>query len=389
MISYYTSIIILSWLALGVLSVLIRENDRLAKSDKRLLYLTYALIAISALAEWCGVQLDGRTDVPKWILVFVKTADYILTPLAGGALVVQMRIENRWRNAMLGILAANAVLQAVSAFTGWMVVVDEAHHYSHGPLYGLYMGLCLAIIAIVIIEFILYGRSFRRQNRLSLYAIMLLVVIGIAIQEALPGDNRTSYISLALGAALMFIHYSEYSQLAMDDTVSEQQTQIDTDVLTGLFSRNVYSRTLKKLDSAGPLPKDLAAFTIDINGLKTVNDSLGHEAGDELIRGAAACIVNAFGTGRSCYRTGGDEFVVLTPMSREEATSVLMALNQETRRWRGEKAKSLSVSTGFALSQDYDGLTSEALVRESDKAMYEAKAAYYRKTGRDRRNRRL
>lgn len=389
MISYYTSIILLSWLALGVLSILIRENDRLSKSDKRLLYLTYALIAISALAEWCGVQLDGRTDVPKWILVFVKTADYILTPLAGGALVVQMRIENRWRNAMLGILAANAVLQAVSAFTGWMVVVDEAHHYSHGPLYGLYMGLCLAIIAIVIIEFILYGRSFRRQNRLSLYAIMLLVVIGIAIQEALPGDNRTSYISLALGAALMFIHYSEYSQLAMDDTVSEQQTQIDTDVLTGLFSRNVYSRTLKKLDSAGPLPKDLAAFTIDINGLKTVNDSLGHEAGDELIRGAAACIVNAFGTGRSCYRTGGDEFVVLTPMSREEATSVLMALNQETRRWRGEKAKSLSVSTGFALSQDYDGLTSEALVRESDKAMYEAKAAYYRKTGRDRRNRRL
>ena len=217
MISYYTSIILLSWLALGVLSILIRENDRLSKSDKRLLYLTYALIAISALAEWCGVQLDGRTDVPKWILVFVKTADYILTPLAGGALVVQMRIENRWRNAMLGILAANAVLQAVSAFTGWMVVVDEAHHYSHGPLYGLYMGLCLAIIAIVIIEFILYGRSFRRQNRLSLYAIMLLVVIGIAIQEALPGDNRTSYITLALGAALMFIHYSEYSQLALDE----------------------------------------------------------------------------------------------------------------------------------------------------------------------------
>lgn len=388
MISYYTSIILLSWLALGVLSVLIRENDRLTKSDKKLLYLTYALIAVSALAEWCGVQLDGRTDVPKWILVFVKTADYILTPLAGGALVVQMRLENRWRNAMLGILAANAVLQAVSAFTGWMAVVDEAHHYSHGPLYGLYMGLCLAIIAIVIIEFILYGRSFRRQNRLSLYAIMLLVVIGIAIQEALPGDNRTSYISLALGAALMFIHYSEYSQLALDDTVSEQQAQIDTDVLTGLFSRNAYSRTLKRLDEAGPLPKDLAAFTIDINGLKAVNDSLGHEAGDELIRGAAACIVNAFGTGRSCYRTGGDEFVVLTPMSREEAGDAIKALDQETRRWRGDKVKSLSVSAGFALSQDFDELTSEALVRESDKAMYKAKAAYYRKAGRDRRNRR-
>lgn len=387
MISYYTSIILLSWLALGVLGVLIRENDRLAKSDKRLLYLTYALIAVSALAEWCGVQLDGRTDVPKWILVFVKCADYILTPLAGGALVMQMRLNNRWQKAMLSVLAGNALLQAVSAFTGWMVVVDKAHRYFHGPLYGLYIGLCLAIIGIVIVEFVLYGRSFRKQNRVSLYAVMLLVIVGIGIQEALPGGNRTSYIALTLGAALMFNHYSEYSQLALDDTVSEQQLQIDTDVLTGLYSRNAYSKALKKLDAVGALPKDFAAFTIDINGLKTVNDSLGHEAGDELIRGAAACIVNAMGVGRSCYRTGGDEFVVLTSMSPAEARDALRRLSAEMKRWRGERVKSLSVSAGFALSKDHGGLTAEALVRESDKAMYAAKAAYYRGHGRDRRRR--
>ena len=389
MISYYTSIMLLSWLALGVLSVLIRENDRLAKSDKRLLYLTYALIAVSALAEWCGVQLDGRTDVPRWLMICVKTADYILTPMAGGALVVQMRLENRWRNGMLAILAANAALQVVSAFTGWMVVVDEAHTYSHGPLYGIYLGVCLAIIGIVIIEFILYGRSFRRQNRLSLYAVMLLVIVGIAMQEMLPSGHRTSYIALTLGAALMFIRCSEFSQLAMDDTVSEQQLQIDTDSLTGLFSRSAYSRALNALDAAGALPENFAAFTVDINGLKQVNDTLGHEAGDELIRGAAACIVGAFGADRSCYRTGGDEFVVLTSMDRDEADHVLGQLNREARRWRGEKVKALSVSAGYALAPDYDdGMTAEALVRESDKAMYEAKAVYYRDAGRDRRNRR-
>lgn len=386
--SYYTSIIALSWLALGVLSVLIRENDRLAKSDKRLLYLTYALIAVSALAEWCGVQLNGRMDVPGWLLITVKALDYILTPMAGGALVVQMRLKNRWRNAMLSILAFNALFQVVCLFTGWMVVVDEAHRYSHGPLYGLYLGVCFAIIGLVIVEFILYGRSFRRQNRRSLYAVILLVVTGIVMQEILPSGNRVSYIALTLGAVLMFIHYSEFSQLVMDDTVSEQQLQIDTDSLTGLFSRHAYSRTLKKLDKAGALPEDLAAFTIDINGLKQVNDSLGHEAGDELIRGAAACIVSAMGTGRSCFRTGGDEFVVLTPMDRDDAGYALRRLHIETARWHGEKVKNLSLSAGFALAGDYGSLTAEALVRESDKAMYEAKADYYRDAGRDRRNRR-
>lgn len=385
--SYYTSIILLSWLALGVLSVLIRENDRLSKPDKRLLYLTYALIAVSALAEWCGVQLDGRMDSPVWLLVMVKTLDYILTPMAGGALVIQMHLKNRWRNALMGILAFNAFFQVVCLFTGWMVVVDEAHRYSHGPLYGLYLSFCLAIIGLIIIEFILYGRSFRRQNRKSLYAVMLLVVAGIAIQETLPGENRTSYIALTLGAALMFIHYLEFSQLAMDESMIEQQIKIDTDALTGLFSRHAYSRTLKRLDEAGTLPEDLAAFTIDINGLKQVNDSLGHEAGDELIRGVAACITRAIGVGRSCYPTGGDEFVVLTPMDREEAEDALAWMYEEAKRWHGERVKTLSLSAGYALARNHDSLTAEALIRESDKAMYEAKAAYYREADRDRRNR--
>ena len=111
MFSYYTSIIFLSWMGLGVLSVLIHENDRLAKSDKRMLYLTYALIAVSALAEWSGVHLDGRTSAPKELLICVKTVDYILTPMAGGAIIVQMGLRNRWSVVMAGVLALNTLLQ--------------------------------------------------------------------------------------------------------------------------------------------------------------------------------------------------------------------------------------------------------------------------------------
>ena len=187
----------------------------------------------------------------------------------------------------------------------------------------------------------------------------------------------------------MFIHYSEFSQLAMDDHMTEQQRQIDTDPLTGMLSRSAYSRALKTLDAAGALPGDLAAFTIDINGLKRVNDTQGHEAGDELIRGAAEYIETVIGNEGKCYRTGGDEFVALTSMNRESAENALRRLKDETERWRGSAVKTLSVSAGYALAEDYDGddLTAEALVRESDKAMYEAKAAYYQNAGRDRRKR--
>ena len=387
MFSYYTTIILLSWMALGVLCILIRENGRISRADKRLLYLTYTLIAVSALAEWCGVQLNGRAGTPRWLLALVKCADYILTPMAGGALVTQMRMRNRWQNAMIVILGVNTAFQIISAFTGWMMVIDAENRYTHGPLYWAYMVVYLCIIFIVVVECVLYGRSYRRQNRWSLYAIIGLVIVGIAIQELSPRGYRTSYIAMTIGAALMFIRYTEFSQLEADDYLLRQQAALDTDPLTGIQSRYAYYRALKRYDADGALPEDLAAFTIDINGMKEANDTLGHDAGDELICGAARCIEKAFSEGRF-YRTGGDEFVVLaTDMNRVRADIALSRLRREADKWRGEKGQGLKLAAGYALAADHPGLTSEKLVHEADLKMYEAKAEYYRKTGMDRRRR--
>lgn len=388
MSTYYTAITVLVWMAMGVLCVLIHENHRIPRDDKRLLYLTYALISVSALAEWFGVLLDGRTDLPRWALLAAKCADYILTPMAGGALVAQMHLRNRWLGILMGILAANTLFQLAGACFGWTVAVDGQGHYSHGPLYGIYMGVCFAIIGLVIIEFIVYGQGFRRQNRVSLYAVMLVVVVGIMMQEGLPSTPRTSYIALTLGAALMFIHYSEFASLEMDDHLTEQQVKIDTDALTGVSSRHAYSQALKALAAMGPLPEGFAAFTVDINGLKEVNDTLGHEAGDELIIGAARCVERALGASSDCYRTGGDEFVVLTRASGDEAELAIARLKRETARWQGREGMRLSLSAGYALAEDYPDMNAEKLVREADMAMYAAKAAYYRENGFDRRRRR-
>ena len=389
MLSYYTSIIVLSWMALGALSILIHENDRLSHTDKRLFYLTYLLIAVSALAEWSAIQIGGITDAPKWMLQLAKCADYILTPMAGSAFVLQMHLHNRWQKTLYGILAANIVFQLLAACNGWMIQIDDQNHYSHGSLYIIYMVICIAVIILVVIQFMIYGRLFRRQNHHSLYSIMLLVITGVFIQELLPSGNRTAYIAMTLAAALMFIHYSEYTQLAADEYLMEQQIRIDTDSLTGVFSRMAYSTMLRRYEIAGILPENFAAFTIDINGLKTVNDRLGHDAGDELICGAAHCIEKVFyGKGR-CYRTGGDEFVVLSEeMPAAEADQILLRLDAETKNWHGKNVSQLNLASGYALAKANPGITAEQLVQEADRAMYVAKAEYYRKAGHDRRRER-
>ena len=117
---------------------------------------------------------------------------------------------------------------------------------------------------------------------------------------------------------------------------------------------------------------------MDINGLKGVNDALGHEAGDELICGAAQCITQAVGERGKIFRIGGDEFVVLGHMSQTQAQQILAELHRIVAAWSGRKAKTLSVSAGCALARDHPEFSVERLTKEADLAMYARKQEYYR-----------
>ena len=385
MFDYYSSIILISWMTLGVLIILVWENNRIKKPDKKIFYISYLLIAISALAELVGLKINGNVNVPAWVIVLVKAMDYIHTPLAGGAIVAQLQIRNKFSKVLQGILGLNIVFQIVSIFTGWMVTVDANHYYSHGPLYVFYMVEYFTILVIVIIQFILYGLKFSKHNRLSLYGVLVLVIAGIGIQELFGKEFRTAYITLSVGATLLFIHYSEYSQLRSDKKIQEQSVLITTDSLTGARSRYAYSQKLNEYDAMPKLPDDLTVFLIDIDGLKRTNDTLGHDAGDELIRGSAECIEKTFKDYGCVYRIGGDEFVVFAQMDRAQAETLIPKLNERAAAWKGKEVKTISLSSGFAIASEFPGLSCEQLANEADEEMYKAKSEYYRVTGFKRR----
>ena len=151
--NYYSINIILTWVTLIILSVLVRENDRIARRDAASYYLTYGVIALAALAEWLGLRFNGDPSIPVWALQAVKCADYILTPLAGGALIAQLHRRSIFRVLIQSILAVNTAFQLAAVFSGWMITVDERHFYSHGPLYEIYIALYLLLIVLVVLLF--------------------------------------------------------------------------------------------------------------------------------------------------------------------------------------------------------------------------------------------
>lgn len=379
MFRYYTIITAISALALAVLCVLVHENGRFKKEQKPIFYLTYLFIISASAAEWAGIFLNGNDATPQWLLLAVKCADYTLTPVAGGALIRQVGIRNKGVTVLNCVLVGNTVFQILSAFFGWMTTIAPDHTYRHGPLYFIYVIVYLAVIAIIIVEFIIYGKGFAKQNRFSLYSVMVLILGGIALQEILGGEYRTAYFSLTLGALLMFIHYVGFAQLAAEDRIKAQRELLLKDSMTGLFSRYAYSKALIDYDIQGKLPNDLVVFSIDINGLKAANDSLGHVAGDELIIGAAECIDKVFGSIGQCYRTGGDEFIVLARFDAEKPESLIKKLTEETDKWSGKINHNLSVSAGYALAKEHEGVSAEKLIVFADQGMYDDKRNYYRR----------
>ena len=382
--NYYTSVIVIILLALVVLSVLISENNRISRHKKQHFLTTNLLIALAAIAECAGVHISGKAYIPWGVLAAVKAIDYTLTPMIGGALITLMQKSNVKNRLIHGLFAANAILQAISAFQGWMVVIDDRNYYTHGPLYPLYMVLYCMVIITAAATMLSYGKSFRKQNRKSLYATMLLVFIGIGMQEIGGSEYRVAYLAATFGSAFLFIHYSEFYQLQLDDKLNEQQVKLLNDPLTGVLSRFAYMDAVSIL--ADGIPDDMAVFLIDVNGLKEVNDTIGHEAGDALIRGAAECIEASVGRNGRTFRIGGDEFVVFVPMTQEQADKALRDLAYKTELWQCGRKYKLSVSAGYALAQDYKDFSIEALVKEADKAMYEQKQQYYRLNGRERRS---
>ena len=156
------------------------------------------------------------------------------------------------------------------------------------------------------------------------------------------------------------------------------------DELTGLYNRRAYEEDVLEY-SAALLSENFVYVSIDVNGLKIVNDEIGHAAGDELIKGAADCMTKAFGSYGKVYRTGGDEFVSILFANKEQLVVIKEELESITGNWSGELVSSLALSVGYVAKSECEDETILDIAKLADKRMYQAKSAYYAKKGVDRR----
>jgi diguanylate cyclase (GGDEF)-like protein/PAS domain S-box-containing protein len=155
------------------------------------------------------------------------------------------------------------------------------------------------------------------------------------------------------------------------------------DPLTGVPNRLLFlDRLGVAVAQAHRLEQNLAVLFLDLDHFKRINDSLGHPAGDELLRSVAGRLTGCVREGDTVARLGGDEFMALLPGVGTEADAatvgrkILDAVRVPVRLQGRELV--VTASIGIAI-YPADGLETEALIRNADRAMYRAKEC-----GRDR-----
>ena len=146
------------------------------------------------------------------------------------------------------------------------------------------------------------------------------------------------------------------------------------DSLTGLPNRALFMRRLNEALRAAQVSGDVAAVLIDLDGFKSVNDALGHPAGDELLQRAAERLRGCILEGDTVARLGGDEFAIAVPGGTGEqavavSRRVLTALKQPISV-RGQEVR-VGASIGVALLSGHQ--TADDILADADIAMYEAK----------------
>lgn len=257
------------------------------------------------------------------------------------------------------------IMCVASVFTGWLFVIDETGKYSRGPLSTLAF-VYAGILEIVWVIYLLREyRSAVLYDKVKIVLVALIELIAIAIQVV---DSTYKY-SL-LGSSFFIILFYIF--------LIEVEGKYDK--MTKVYNQGFYSIAI------GNLVNNYSIIVFDINGLKSVNDNLGHEYGDKLIKGVADSLKEGAGEKGSVYRIGGDEFVMLVRTTSQEVLDEIIA---EIKKLYVQKAAELgfeemSTSIGTAINTTEMDYTN--LFRLADAGMYKDKSEYYTRTGKDRRS---
>ena len=329
----------------------------LDKKTVRRMYILIASVFVLSIVVFVEFYFFGQPEyrTTRTILTAIR---YSATPLIVALITFSLVKRLRWFIFIPAI--ALAILNIISIFTGIVFSIGEDNTDPiRGPL-GLFPFILVGLYGIFLV-YLLIKRSNKTAKEIIYISFLAFALGSGVILPFIFGKQYANMFCIIIAVALF--SYFEFTVLQL----------IKKDALTGLLNRHAYFADVQND------PKSITAIiSIDMNGLKVINDTSGHAEGDEALVTLAACFVKPLRNKQYGYRIGGDEFIIVCRKTPEDE---VLSIVEEIRKSVSETKYSCAIGYSFNL----DGEKSiDQLLKESDEMMYFEKQKHYQTTG-DRR----
>ena len=241
----------------------------------------------------------------------------------------------------------NVVLCIVSIFNGCIFRFDSLGNRSLGPLAPIpYIFSFIYITVLLTTAIIKFRLGFKHES-----AFILTLTVGIVMAVIMNAVFHYKFLISGMAALSCTFYYMFFTT----ETLSR-------DALTDAFNRHSFYNDIKNMSK-----KQMYVISIDLNGLKQINDTYGHDAGDKAILAVAEGAGEVLPVRCRFYRMGGDEFEVLFPNTTYTEVELTIKKMKEAVHKKG-----YSIAAGFC--EFKKGMKLDDVLREVDAIMYEDKA---------------
>lgn len=336
-----------------------------------ILYITIFMLGVDILS-----RLDGNAAAIYPVMnTLGNFVIFLMSPILPSLWLAYVHLQvfreerktKRLLYPLIIINTINAVILIFSQFFGWFYYIDSDNIYHRGPffLFPAFLTIMLLLVAFTIT--LINRRKLEKKSFLSLTFFAIPPFISIILQIKFYGISLMLN-SVVLSLLVVFLNIQNHSMY--------------TDHLTGVNNRKRLDAYLKEKVDSSTRDKSFSAILIDINNFKYINDTYGHDMGDNALETAAKLLKSCLRTNDFIARFGGDEFcIVLDTSNKTDLEAVICRINSclETYKESGSHPYALGFSMGYAVYAHHLHMSAEEFLKQIDILMYEEKKAYKNK----------
>ena len=288
--------------------------------------------------------------------------------------------ESRFIKPIVYIGYAVFTLQMIALVVNFFVPIlfEVTPECEYSAKTGRYVTLTLQIIMYLLIilytgSVILKNKGSSKRRHIAILSFSTAMIIFLILQVFLPLLPMYS-IGFLLGVTVLHTFVFEEQKVQRQKELEEARMQVELDALTGMKSKHAYvdrEEQIDKLINKGEMtPFGIIVF--DLNDLKIVNDTYGHEAGDLYIIAATKLIAKIF-QHSEIYRIGGDEFIALLENEDYERRIELLEEFRKKIQLNIKARRGVIVSSGLAVFIPEQDNTFIQVFNRADEEMYQRK----------------